>query len=975
MSGYRRLIEEWLPIEEIGIECRRERQASSALPPLYFLHIWWARRPLTVSRAAILGALLPAWEGGNHHLESLFSTAEEYRLWFIRMLGIPVGQEGINPKETAHRIAMAKAMGVNLGSNPYGYERAFSRTLDPQEINRLQTILNLYAGSTQPTLLDPMAGGGSIPFEGLRLGLPVYAVELNPVAVVVLTATLEFPSRYGEDLITDIKRWADKWGQHIEERLQGFYPLPRGENALGYLWARTVPCPVTGKPVPLSPNWWLRRQGRNSVCVEPVFRPEAVEPEFRIHTGPQEALAREFAPDRGTVSRGSAWSPWSQTPIPPDYIKRCAQEGRMGAVLYALCVDRGRGREFRLPTPQDLEGVRRAEAELRRRWAAWERQGLLPTETFPEQSSDPRPRVYGMRRFCDMFSPRQLLALCTYLETLLALWPHMQADLGPERAAAVRTYLAIILNKVANYNSQNAFWDYTRDKIAHAFSRHDFAFRWNFSEMNLALKDQGGFPWALEQVVDAYRGLCALLHPARPLFPVKGPPPARIHRADARRLAFLPAASVDLVVVDPPYFDNVMYGELSDFFYVWLKRSVGDLYPDWFQTELVDKTAEVVANPAVFSGGREARSRAERDYLVKMRQVFRECRRVVKPSGAMVVMFTHRRVEAWNALALALLETGWAITTSWPIHTESEHSLHIARKNAARSTILLTCVPRAERHEPAYWDEALRRAVREVARSRARAYYDQGVRGVDLHLAVFGPVLAVLSAHWPIVHPEVDRVTGQPRPFEPQEALQQARQEVFTLRREQLLGPRPVRWDALSEWYFEVWDTLRAREVPYDYARRLCLDRGISEEDVVQRARLAERRGDSWRLREPAERIGPGRVDPRATQFVRLVDAVHTALVALERDGERACRDFLERTGLQGDPDFKAYVEALIKVIPRSREYRQGQAVGWVIREAELLERLRVLFFPDITPPPDPENEPAPVQASYLESEDEEGEE
>jgi putative DNA methylase len=262
--------------------------------------------------------------------------------------------------------------------------------------------------------------------------------------------------------------------------------------------------------------------------------------------------------------------------------------------------------------------------------------------------------------------------------------------------------------------------------------------------MNMALKDKGAFPWALEQVIDAYKGLCNLLELSRPLFRASPSPSGRgtggerkvviVSQANAGSLSDFPDGSVDAVIVDPPYGNNVMYAELSDFFYVWLKRSVGDLYPDWFRSELTDKHTEAVANPARFRGvkGRDAREQATRDYMLKMRRAFREMRRVVKPEGAMVVMFTHREADMWNALGLALLETGWELGASWPVHTESEHSLHQARKNAARSTILLFCRPRPESSIPSYCDQELRQQVRATARRSALEYQKAGIEGVDL---------------------------------------------------------------------------------------------------------------------------------------------------------------------------------------------------------------------------------------------------
>lgn len=947
MAGERRLLEEWLPVKEISVECRRENSTGQHPPPNR-LHVWWARRPLVASRAAILGALLPAWEGNEALLRRYFSDEAAYHAWFKRILGI------LGDPVAAHvALLIARHRGSRI-PNPHEYSRAFTVIPRDDDVAVLQNVLQ---GGI--TVLDPMAGGGSIPFEGLRLGLETLAGELNPVACVILKATLDYPLRFGPSLAEEITDWGRRWAHVGRERLAPFFPEPDSpETVMTYLWARTVPCPATGKPVPLSPNWWLRRPAgadEEAVAVRLLCDPSWEECRFELVRGHKKRLEERYAPDRGTIRRGNAVSPWTGDPIPGDYIKRCAQEGRMGAQLYALCVDRGQGRDFRLPTAEDLAGVRRAEAALRERWAEWLEAGLIPTEEYPPEANDPRPRIYGMDRFYKMFSPRQLLALCTYLEALRELAPEMERELGKEKAAAVRTYLALALDKCANYNSMLASWNAPREVIRSVFERHDYAFSWTFAEMNMALKEQGGFPWALSQVVEAYQGLCELLAPSRPLFPAGPPsPPATVALANAASLP-LPGGSVDAVVVDPPYGDNVMYAELSDFFYVWLKRSVGDLYPDWFRSELTDKHQEAVANPALFRGQRgDALELATRDYLLKLRRIFRELRRVVKPEGAMVVMFTHRETGMWNALGLALLETGWEVGSSWPVHTESEHSLHQARKNAARSTILMFCRPRRTDWEPSYWDIGLQQEVRATARREAQEYQRYGVEGVDLYLATFGPVLGVLSRHWPILSAEVDRETGQPRPLQPEAALSIARREVFALRKEQMLAGRPASWDAASEWYIMAWDAFRAREFPFDEARKLALSAGIEVEDLIRRDRLLARKGDAVRLLEPGERRGDHHVNPRRASFSRLIDGLHTALWLYREEGEQACRRFLEQTGYLQDRDFLALVQAAARSIPRTRRYERGQPVGFLLPEAEALEGLRISFFPEVEVPPEP---------------------
>ena len=733
----KRLIEEWLPIKEIGVESRRERAASSALPPLYFLHVWWARRPLTASRAAILGSILPAWEGNDDLLGEHFESEGEYHRWFLRMLGIPAGQPGIDPVATAEAILRARDTGKNLGPNPYGYSRAFSRATDANDMTTFRSLLKDCGFDRPPTAMDPMSGGGSIPFEAIRLGLPTIANELNPVASVVLEATVRYPLAYGTALIDDIHEWAGRWGDLIEERLDGFYPLPSNENAIGYIWARTVPCPTTGKPVPLSPNWWLRRQTADSVAAHMLpCEPEWEECRFTLVRGRQADLEKRYAPGQGTIARGNAVSPWSGDPVPGDYIKEVAQRDGMGAQLFALCVNRGDGRDFRLPTREDVDASERAGTALAERWDNWLAAGLIPTEAIPPDNEDSgATHATACTSGTKLFAPSQLLAMLTYLEALREMAPEMERELGKGRAAAVRTYLGVVLDKCANYNCMLASWHAPRELIRSVFDRHDFSVKWSFAEMNMALKDRGAFPWALEQVVDAYKGLCGLVEPSRPLFDdSSGAGQAgsvQVTRGSATNVSHLPEASVDTVVVDPPYGGNVMYAELSDFFYVWLKRSVGDLYPGWFDSELVDKDAEAVANPARFERARGGKSKelATRDYLMKMRRVFREMRRVVKPGGSMTVMFTHRETEMWNALGLALLETGWEIGSSWPVHTESEHSLHIARKNAARSTIFLFCRPRELKRDVSFWTRDLQDEVRGTAAEKARDFQQAGIEG------------------------------------------------------------------------------------------------------------------------------------------------------------------------------------------------------------------------------------------------------
>jgi len=385
------LIEQWLPVKELGIESVRERAAASALPPIYFLHVWWARRPLVASAGAILPSLLPAWSedlaarfADDHEI----SSEEEYHAWVLRLLGIL----GDTVAERA-RIDAANDAGIRLKGGGFTYKQAYKNHPAPEDVDLFHRMLVDTWGEI-PTVADPTAGGGSIPFESIRYGLPTIANDLNPIAVAVMRAGVEIPAKYGRDIVPDLEKWGQVLSDRVKARLAPFFEKPqRDERVVAYIFARSIACPRTGKPVPLAPNWWLTKDkgGQAVRLITHRGGRELDAPEFEIVQGPE----FEFDPSKGTVSHGKGVSPWDNLVIEGDYIKAEAQAGRMGSILYAVANRTSSGRGFRAPTPTDLDALAAAEQELQRLLPNWEADDVLPDEDFPP-GNDNRPITFGM---------------------------------------------------------------------------------------------------------------------------------------------------------------------------------------------------------------------------------------------------------------------------------------------------------------------------------------------------------------------------------------------------------------------------------------------------------------------------------------------------------------------------------------------------------------------------------------------------
>ena len=952
----RLLIENWLPVAELGIECVRERAVSMDLPPLFALHVWWARRPLVASAGAILASLLPVWSqeladdfGGHREL----CTREAYQRWFLHLCGI-----WGNPVEAKRSSDAAKAKGTTLKHNPFEYKQAFKNSPDASDLDLLHDVLRRTWGRV-PRLLDPTAGGGSIPYEAARYRLPAHANDLNPVAASILRSGVEFPARFGDELVRDLQRWGSTFVERLQKRLGRHFPSLPGEQVTNYIFARTIVCPRTGKCVPLVGDWALQR-GDKPVAVRLVTERSGDildEPEFEIVEG---TAARFDTKKAGTWSRGKGVSPWDHLVIDSDYIKAEAQAGRMGEVLYAVAIRTAKGRGFRTPSRVDLNALTAAGAELGRLLPEWESEDVLPDEAIPSGNKTNELHSYGMTRWRDMFTPRQLLVHGTFVEEYRRLIPEIRAELGDQqRANAVLALIATILGKTVNYNARLCSWHAGRQVTRSVFDSHNFAFKHAFAEFESGTD----LPqWSFRRgVMRAYVGLASLLHAVNEDGTLGGTglPKASVAvtRENAGNLASLPDESQTLVCIDPPYYDNVMYAELADYFYVWHKRTLGRLWPELFEDQLTNKDDEAVTNKARFAhAGRKAKSLADHDYTAKMRAIFAECRRVLTPDGVMTVMFTHKRADAWDSLGTALLQAGFEIRASWPVHTESEQSLHQARQNAVKSTVFLSCRKRADKavgEDKVYLDD-IAADIRDAAGSALERGHTQGLVGVDLLLSTYGPALSVLSSRWPVYAAEADETTGRSRLLRPEEALAVARAEVLRRERMRLVG-REIEFDPLTDFTLLAWSMFGAREFPYDEARKLALSISDLDLDDAMNAKLLSAVKGTVSLTEPRLRLRretdahlPG-IDRSRTVVDVWVDAIHTVAYITAQDGPAAAKRWLDERDLTENSVFESCLQAFVRALPSTKH--QGE---WNVPEAGHLHSLVRTYFENIVLPLDP---------------------
>jgi adenine-specific DNA methylase len=852
----RRLIEEELPLAVVNAASGREKSLRHG--HISTMHLWWARRPLAMSRAVVFGTLLP--DPGD----------------------------GVRRKEILDVLADASS---------------FEASTNPNRINPLRKLLAEAYPDGAPKVLDCFAGGGAIPLEALRLGCDTTAVDLNPVAHLIQKCVLEYPQRFGavdgvgrNTLAEDFVQWARWVRKRVESNLAPLFPADhRGHRPAVYFWARTMTCPNPScrAKVPLLSSFWLANSTRRTAWVEVDAHPGAIN--LRIRSGPPpEGLDLST----GTVRASSVTCPACGTSADAKSVREYGTRVGFGRILYAVLDVEGHIRTYRAPRSEELKGADSLASTL------LDDLDETPdgTSALPDEACDPngfrrvQSLIFGFETWRSLFSDRQLCVLGSLCESVRAAHDSMISEgMDPERAVAVATYLGFMVDKIADYDSSFTSWRTTAEASHSTFPRQAIAMVWDSVETYPFHGGEGIWGAHVKWIELSIRHCSA-----------SSPIPASVQRGDAQQLPFADG-TFDAVVVDPPYYDAIQYSYLSDFFFVWLKRSVGHLYPGLFATLATPKKQEVIQNQA---------RKTSPDYISgeefdrRLQTALREMARVTKRGGVVSLVFAHTDVEAWERLLRALRAVDLVVSTSWPMRSEREGRSNATLQHAVLgSSVVLVCRPQKAQAE-GFYDDVVRALEARIA-ERLDAFEEMGLVGADYFVSAIGPAFEVFASYSQVV-----KLSGEE--VDVTDLMVLARQVVARHAMRRLLGDDSlVALDPESLFYLTWrWAYLTA-SIPADEAYKLERAFDVDLGAMSAGRGFVRQSGSTFSVLGPHERKGL-----KLSSSPALIDVLHLACRLWDAGRRKELEELLGATGMGVEPGFWAMARALGEVVPDGNKER-----------------------------------------------------
>jgi putative DNA methylase len=925
----KKLIEVALPLEDINREAAREKSIRHGHPST--LHLWWARRPLAACRAVLFASLV---DDPSECVEELLAQpakrraaekllAARLKVWneataFLekaKSAGISAPPPGAKPKLEELVAEIERERLFDIIRDLVKWENSNDERVLQAARNEILRSCN----GKPPPVYDPFCGGGSIPLEAQRLGLEAHASDLNPVPVLITKALIEIPPKfagkppvhpltadYADNTAAEKKssvksvssavnqtgswkgaaglaediRYYGKWMRdEAEKRIGHLYPkvkLPKehggGEaTVIAWLWARTVASPnpaAKGAHVPLVRSFWLATRAGKRAWVQPVVDKNTMAYRFEVCMGNGE-------PRNGTVVRAVGECLLTGSPIPADYIKKEGQAGRFGARLIAVVAEGRRGRVYLRPCEEHEELARSVKLP-----------NNVPDTELARNSQFSAPPLYGMTRHRDLFTTRQLVMLTTFSDLAAEARAKVVTDSGGNEvyADAVATYLGFGVSKLADYNSSLVVWSPTRDQAKPTFSRQAFSMAWDFAEVNSFAEAAGDLTVSVRGITESLERSAAF-------------GPAVCRQADAAKLE----GSSLVFSTDPPYYDNVPYAHLSDFFYIWLRRCLQPVYPELLGTVLVPKADELVADMLRHGGKEGAHAFFERG----MGQVFGRMREASDPLYPTTIYYAFKQSEenegedddgdaaaasrsstGWETFLQGLVDAGWQIDGTWPIRTERGVRTRSLGSNALASSIVLVCRPRPKEARVASRRDflaALKRELPEALRNLQKG----NTAPVDLAQAAIGPGMAAFSRYAKVMESDGSAMTVRAALAEINKSL------------DEVLAEQEGEFDADTRWALAWFDQYGFGEGPYGTAETLSTAKNTSVDGMKEAGILLARAGKVRLLR--AEELAAD-WDPATDERLTMWEVTHYLIRELDAGGSQSAGGLLARlTPLQAD--------------------------------------------------------------------------
>ena len=885
-------IEGDLPLTAIDIESQKDME-SGRYHPIRSLDKWFAARPTPATRLSVIASAYP----GDIDPDEL-----------LQLMQIGPKERGEDIAEYVERKFRRKSADKSGNENLdeyYGYPNPNTQSPTEAELESLhETVQEAWGGET-PTVLDPTAGRGIIPFEAARYRFPVIANEYDPVPTLINKVVLEYAPEVGS-VTPEIHEWTEEIIDRTRERTAEYYPTKEPDrtilnSAMTYL----VTCDSCGGDVPLVGKWWLNKTSNGGDAVRPHYEDGEVSYE---HVKVQNH--DDFDPSDAPVSRGGdAECPHCDVPMDSETIREKFIQEDFEYSVYGVNYEDKRGEtRFRAGGEVDQSGVIKAAERVE---SDFEMVDFF-SEKIPSGKKTDEIRNYGAEQWRDLYTPRQLVVHYELYQIITDVKTDLLDAHTEQEAELMLSLIAMAIDRQLQYNCRLAQWLDVRGYGSYIFSNNNFSLKRMFVDNNICASRRGLERQFKHVVDDSYEVIVQFsdnVNQSRELY----------HNDAASLTDDVDGDAVDIAVVDPPYFDSIMYGELSGLSYVHEKNILKDGFPGLFSTETVRNEDQAVANPA-------RHDNPEQFYEDKMKHIFGELREVLVDDGVLTLMFTDREVQAWNTISKAVIESGFTITASHPVKTEMGDRVGAQDTASVNSSILLIARNRAnESADNVLW-ENIEGDIEQTARAEAlRLLAIDDIDKVDTSIAAFGPALERYSEAYPVEDKHGDKV-------EPKRVLAKARQEVTNVIANDELSTETNPVEGLTRWYILCYTIYGEADIPFDEANQLGIGADVEITDIKRPTRIwsksrgdvdlndhTDRVQDIVKLRDdradnPSSRKYP--VDPTETTFTYAIDAVHAALHVYEREGSQFTRDWLAERGFKNNRAFTTTVKALLEAVP-----------------------------------------------------------